>query len=160
MACGCGEGLLAKAPPSPCSPRAACAEGVARAAHAEICAACPRGGCCWQHASPSCSRGRAWDSKKWRKWLTLLSSAFGQSYPVFAMQLNDVPEPIDSPDGSKLWNLYWHPMSWRGGLAWPGWATRRLRWPFPARRRRLRQPSPAGRVWRQGIYGLRCPGRD
>jgi hypothetical protein len=55
------------------------------------------------------------DSKgeKWRKWLTLLSSAFGQSYPVFAMQLNDVPEPIDSPDGSKLWNLYWHPMSLR-----------------------------------------------
>ena len=55
------------------------------------------------------------DSKgeKWRKWLTLLSSAFGQSYPVFAMQLNDVPEPIDTPDGSKLWNLYWHPMSLR-----------------------------------------------
>jgi hypothetical protein len=32
---------------------------------------------------------------------------------MFAMQLNDVPEPIDSPDGSKLWNLYWHPMSLR-----------------------------------------------
>ena len=40
--------------------------------------------------------------EKWQKWLTLLSSAFGQSYPMFAMQLNDVPEPIDSPDGSKL----------------------------------------------------------
>jgi hypothetical protein len=51
--------------------------------------------------------------EKWRKWLTLLSSAFDQSYPMFAMQLNDVPEPIDSPDGSKLWNLYWHPMSLR-----------------------------------------------
>jgi hypothetical protein len=45
--------------------------------------------------------------------MTLFSSAFGQSYPLFAMQLNDVPEPIDSPDGSKLWNLYWHPMSLR-----------------------------------------------
>jgi hypothetical protein len=51
--------------------------------------------------------------EKWRKWMTLFSSAFGQSYPLFAMQLNDVPEPIDSPDGSKLWNLYWHPMSLR-----------------------------------------------
>ena len=47
------------------------------------------------------------------------------------------------------------PGTQRGGLAWPGWATRQLRWPFPARWRRLRQPSPAGRVWRLGIYGLR-----
>jgi hypothetical protein len=51
--------------------------------------------------------------EKWRKWMTLFSSAFGQSYPMFAMHLNDVPEPIDSPDVSKLWNLYWHPMSLR-----------------------------------------------
>jgi hypothetical protein len=29
--------------------------------------------------------------EKWRKWMTLFSSSFGQSYPLFVMHLNDVP---------------------------------------------------------------------